>query len=246
MPGPDQKTAQAVEQELVAVAEQVFGEELVSVVLYGSYLRATFTQGSSDVNVLVILSAGRPDALREFGRQAHRLLKRFRITPLVLTRAEFTTSADVFPVEYLDIVEGHKVLIGPDVTAELDISKANLRHEIEHQLRGSLVALRQLAIAAGRNRSYRKTLLRRELRQWYGSLSAMLRGLLRLKGASAIPQSPEELVTAVNEALGLESGPIVELLRGKKDTDSIQLIDSVLERLAKLVEIVDGLVEAQG
>ena len=28
--------------------------------------------------------------------------------------------------------------------------------------------------------------------------------------------------------------------------DSIQLIDSVLERLAKLVEIVDGLVEAQG
>ena len=236
-----EKIARAVEQDFVTLAEEVFGEELVSVILYGSYLRPTFRPGVSDVNALVILSRSLPHALREFGRRGHRMVKRWRITPLILSRSEFTTSSDVFPVEYLDIVEGHKVLTGPDVTEELEINRANLRHEIEHQLRGSLVALRQLAVAAGRRRLFRNTLLQRELRQWYGSLSAMLRGLLRLKGAAEIPHPPEDLVRAVNSSLGLEPGPIVQLLRGDgSGPKGLDLVDGILERLSKLVEIVDS------
>jgi hypothetical protein len=175
------------------------------------------------------------------------LMRRNKITPLILSRREFVTSADVFPMEYLDIVETHQVLVGPDVTSELEINRANLRHQIEHQLRGNLVSLRQLAVAAGCPRLFRKVLLRRELEQWYGRLSAILRGLLRLQGIADIPSAPEKLVAAVNATFEFESGPIVQLLacrdsrRGKECPDSLELIDNLLARLTKLVEIVDGL-----
>ena len=109
------------------------------------------------------------------------------------------------------------------------------------------MSLRQLAVAAGRPRLFRKVLLRRELEQWYGRLSAILRGLLRFQGATEIPSLPESLVEAVNKAFEFESGPIVQLLacrdgNGRKECpDSLELIDNLLARLTKLVEVVDGL-----
>jgi len=241
------KTKQAVETEFVALARSVFGDRLVSLTLYGSYLKETFTPGVSDVNVLLIVGENSEEALRALGARGHRLMRRNRITPLVLSRQEFVTSADVFPMEYLDIVETHQVLMGPDVTAELEIDRANLRHEIEHQLRGNLVSLRQLAVAAGRPRLLKKVLLRRELEQWYGRLAAILRGLLRYRGIAEIPTAPEALVKEINAAFGFESGPITQLLacrdnsRREECGDSLELIDSLLARLTTLVAIVDGL-----
>lgn len=245
-------TKQAVETEFVALARSVFGDRLVSLTLYGSYLKETFTPGVSDVNVLVIVGENSEEALRALGARGSRLMRRNRITPLVLSRREFVTSADVFPMEYLDIVESHQVLMGPDVTSELEIDQANLRHQIEHELRGNLVSLRQLAVAAGRPRLFKRRLLRRELEQWYGRLAAILRGLLRFNGATEVPSAPEALVEAINKALGFESGPIVQLLacrdrsRRTECPDSLVLIDSLLARLTTLVEIVDGMSESTG
>ncbi len=246
--------AQAVEQGFPALLNEIYGDSLKSVVIYGSYLRDSFRPGISDVNVLVILEAPAPEVLRSLGRRGRRMMKRNGIAPLILGRREFLTSADVFPMEYSDIVENHRVVFGDDVTTELTLSVANLRHQVEHQLRGSLLSLRKLAIAAGRRRPFLKTALRRELIQWSGSLSAILRGLLRLRGAAGaavrsgagsevpLPTTPEALVQAVNDRLGLEPGAVLELLkcRGGDCPDAMELIDGLLERLTRLVEIVDG------
>lgn len=236
------KTKRALGVDFVELARSVFGETLESVIVYGSFLKATFTPGASDVNVLVIVGEGHEPALRELGRRGRRLMRSHRITPLVLTRREFVSSADVFPMEYLDIVETHEVLFGPDVTSELEIKTTNLRHQTEHQLRGSLVTLRQLAVASGRPRPFRKLLLRRRLEEWYGSVAAILRGLLRLHDVSPVPQAPDELVREINRVLGLEPGPVLDLLacRQGECPDSVELIDGLLERLARLVEIVDA------
>ncbi|MFW5744825.1 MAG: hypothetical protein ACOC2D_16240 [Spirochaetota bacterium] len=242
MAASTEKTKRALGVDFVELARSVFGEAVESVIVYGSFLKPTFTPGASDVNVLVVVGEGHESALRELGRRGRRLMRTHRITPLVMTHREFVTSADVFPMEYLDIVETHQVLYGPDVTRDLEISKANLRHETEHQLRGSLVTLRQLAVVAGRPRPFRKLLLRRRLEEWYGSLAAILRGLLRLHDAAEVPQAPDELVREINRVLGLESGPILQLLacRQGECPDSVELIDGLLERLARLVEIVDA------
>lgn len=230
-----------MEEGIVSLVEGSFGSEAISVIIYGSYLRSTFAPGVSDVNVLIVLRRANGDDIRRFGRQGRRFLKRNNVTPLILTQSEFLSSADVFPMEYLDIVERHTVLSGPDLSEELDLSRDNLRHQVEHQLRGSLVSLRQLVSAIDQRRFFRTTLLKRELRAWYGSVSAVLRGLLRLKGVDVTPESPDELVTAMNSAYGLEAGPLLTLVAlrqgGKADVEI--LANDLVDRLTKLVEIVD-------
>lgn len=230
------------------VVKRAFGDGLRSIILYGSVLKESFDPRRSDVNVLIVVEANREAELRELGRAGRGLIRRNRITPLVLTREEFATSADVFPMEYLDIVETHRVVFGPDVTADLDLRRDNLRHQVEHQLRGSLVSLRQLAIASGTPRPFRKTLLRSRLEEWYGRLNAVLRGLLRLYTESAIPADPVELVRRINEALGLTEGPLLLLLRRDRSDrfDPVDLIDQLLRRLAQIVAIVDRAAGSDG
>lgn len=230
-----------LEAGLSALVEKAFGNSAISVILYGSYLRSTFAPGVSDVNVLIVLTSADAEALRRFGSQGRRFLKRHNITPLILTKGEFLSSSDVFPMEYLDIVERHKVLSGPDLTSELDLDSKNLRHQVEHQLRGSLVSLRQLVAAIDQRRLFRHTLLRRELRSWYGSVASVFRGLLRLSGTGSTPETAEETVSAMNAAYGLESGPFLQLvaLRQGGKADVVALAAAVVERLTRLVEIVD-------
>jgi hypothetical protein len=232
----------AIHNDLPDLARKAFGMNLDSIIIYGSFLKPTFDPRSSDVNALVLVKEGPPAAVREFGLAGRRILRRNRITPLILTSHEFRTSADVFPMEYLDMRAAHEVITGRDATADLEIDASNLRHEVEHQLRGSLVNLRQLAIVSSRPRPFRRTLLRRRLEQWYGSLAAILRGLLRLYGTEKIPENASELLQAVNRVLGLEPGPFLQLLecRSGDCPDSLDLLDGLLERLAELVRIVDA------
>lgn len=233
----------ALRNEFVPLIQSVFEEAFVSLVVYGSFLKPTFAPGVSDVNVLIVVESANSEQLRDLGRRGRSILRRYRITPLVLARREFASSADVFPMEYLDIVDAHEVLVGPDVTAELKLTSENLRHQVEHQLRGNLVSLRQLAAASGRRRPFAKRALRHELEQWYGSLAAILRGLLRLKGVAPVPHDPVELVQRINKAFGFEAGPFLALLRARRKDgpDTIDLIDSLHERLTTLVQIVDEL-----
>jgi predicted nucleotidyltransferase len=236
-----ERTAHAIEHEFVTLCRSTFGDALESVIVYGSFLRETFRPGSSDVNVLVVVKEGHEPSLRELGRAGRRHMRKYRITPLVLTHREFMGSADVFPMEYFDIVQTHKALHGPDVAGDVTISRSNLRHEIEHQLRGNLIALRQLAVAVGHRRPFRKVLLRRRLEEWSGSISAILRAILRLHDVTPIPENPEELVRSTNQVLGLDPGPIMQLVSRRIGDypDTVLLLDALLERLRKLVEIVD-------
>lgn len=237
MPSAAERLKHAVEVDFLAKLTETFGERLDSLVLYGSYVEGNFHPGVSDVNVLVLLSEPDPDALGRLAKSAGRMMRKRRITPLILTSGEFTRSSDVFPMEYLDIAARHSVLHGEDPTATLAVDRRNLRHQLEHQMRGNLISLRQLVLAArGRRR-----LLGRELKRWYGPVAAVFRGLLRLKGVDPVPTAPDALISAVNEAFGLESGPFVELVayRNGESADPVRLAEALLLRLADLVETVD-------
>lgn len=230
---------QSIESELVSVCQTGFGSALSSVVVYGSYAAGRWVAGSSDINVLILLDRCEPAALKSFGEHGRRFLQKHRITPLVLTVGEFSSSADVFPMEYMDIIARHRVLFGADPTTHVEFSRANLRHQLEHQLRGTMVSLRQLVIAArGRNR-----LLRAELKTFAGPVAALFRGLLRLTGSTEIPSDPQELANGMNRAFGFASGPFVQLFSihaGRtREFDLRALADQLPVRLSELIEVVD-------
>ncbi|MFO8065768.1 MAG: hypothetical protein R6V29_14190 [Spirochaetia bacterium] len=235
----EQQIADAVEVQFLRHLNDAFADRLEAVLLYGSYVHGSFRAKVSDVNVLVLLSEADPEALGRLSRSMGKLMRKYHITPLILSSGEFARSSDVFPMEYLDIRDRHRVLYGDDPTLVLSIDDKNLRHQIEHQMRGNLISLRQLVLAA----HGRKRMLERELSQWYGRVAAVFRGLLRLTEADEVPSEPRALVSKVNEVLGLEPGPFMRLIafREGRTEDADTLARDLLTRLGELVRIVDAM-----
>jgi len=231
-------TKQEIEQGLVELLRRVYGKDLSSVVVYGSYVAGNYRRKSSDINLLVLLQNCSPDTLERLGREGKSLLKKHRVTPLILTTAEFTASADVFPMEYMDIIARHKVLFGEDPTKHVQFSHRNLRHELEHQLRGALVSLRQLVLAA----RGRKRVLAAELKSWTGSIAAIFRGLVRLRGDEDVPVEFAALIEQVNTLYELQPGPFLRLLsmREGEGGNPVELVAELLPRLEHLILVIDA------
>ena len=228
-----------VDQVYLPILRQIFQDNLDSVILYGSAVKGMFTDGVSDVNVLILLKQADPKSVILLGKKAKSVMKKNRITPLLLTNQEFLGAGDIFPLEYLDILSSRKVIFGTDPTEELSITRQNLRHQVESQLRGTIGAFRN-ALLGSRGRS---PALRRFLKEWFGSQNALIRGLLRLSGTDDIPQDMQSVAKALGELYSVDAGAIVELSRIRQGEKlPIQdVVEHMLLYLADVVQKVDTL-----
>ena len=166
-------------------------------------------------------------------------MRRYNITPLILTKSEFINSADVFPMEYADIGERNRVLSGSDETAALTLEKNNLRHQLEERLRGSVASLRQMLIAS----RGRKRVLSANLKILYGTLKALCRGLLNLKGIKEVPTEGTAIIDEVSKSFDMDADVLkrlIELRMGVK-MDVLKLASQTLATLEELIIIVDSM-----
>ena len=156
-----------------------------------------------------------------------------------MTRQEFRASADVFPLEYLDITDRHVLILGEDETKDLELTRHNLRHQVEDGLRGSLAVLRQAMIASGGNNRD----LRRFLKIGYGTQGALLRGLLRLKTSEETPHDRRAVVGAVEQHFDIDCSAFTNLLdlrEGGKSSPR-EVVASLQDSLSRLITVVDGM-----
>jgi hypothetical protein len=218
---------------------RIFEANLAVAMLYGSAVKGTFTDGMSDVNILVLLQKADPASVIQLGKKARSCMRKNRINPLLLTEEEYLASADVFPLEYLDIADSRKVIHGDDPTKKLDITRANLRHQVEAQLRGTIADLRRALLAS----SGRERLLRRHLKEWFGSQNALLRGLLRLGGGTAIPADVEVVAQMLGDQYGIDAAVIVELsrIRSGEKLDAAGAVERSLSYLTELARNIDSM-----
>jgi predicted nucleotidyltransferase len=126
------------------------GENLQSVILYGSAADGEFHPDFSNVNLLCILReisfaalAATAPAVEWWTRQKHH-------APLLLTSEELERSTDVFSIELLDMQQRHRLLFGDDVLSSLKIPMHLHRAQLEYELREKLILLRgRLLLVAG-------------------------------------------------------------------------------------------------
>src|SRR6266550_4135499 len=129
---------------LVGDLRATHGDNLSSVVLYGSAAAGDHIELRSDYNLLIALRRIAPEDLRlaqapmrEWQRLGHPL-------PVYFTVEELSDAADVFPIEFYQMENARIVLSGEDPFAFLKLSAANLRHQAEYELRSKLIQLRRL------------------------------------------------------------------------------------------------------
>jgi hypothetical protein len=120
--------------------KSLLGDELSAAVLYGRAAEDVAADGG-DVNVLVVMKRVELASLARLDAAVRRARKR-NVLPVFWSEEELRGSADVFPVEFLDILKRRKVLYGPDPFEGLSVDTRNLRHQVEFEFRSKLLRLR--------------------------------------------------------------------------------------------------------
>ena len=124
------------------------GENLVSILLYGSVAAGDHIELRSNHNLLIALKR---ITLADLGLSRTTMrdwLSLGQPMPVYFTVEELKRAADVFPIEFLQMEQARKVLYGSDPFEFVEISRANLRHQTEYELRTKLIQLRRLYIPA--------------------------------------------------------------------------------------------------
>src|SRR5438477_3876399 len=111
------------------------GAEFLAAYLTGSVLTRSFDPKHSHVNVLVVARELPGTVLDALARAMPPQKKRPRYDGLFFTRRQIEKSLDSFPIEWTEILERHLRIDGQDVLSGLEVSRDNLRLQLEHELR---------------------------------------------------------------------------------------------------------------
>ena len=225
---------------------RLFGQEVEAVLLYGRAARGEHLPGRSNINILVILKDLKVEHLRRYAAVHRRWKNDGIVVPLFLAIGELSASAGRFPLEWLDIQESHILLAGRDPLVELKVDNGRLRQACEQEISGNLLRLRQRFVEGDADGEAVVLLVSLSLT----ALLPCLRGLLRLSGRPA-PKSSEDLLRALQPAMGIDGSVLLEALSLKRGliTPGAQEIPRLFERylggLQTLLERIERL-KAEG
>jgi hypothetical protein len=193
---------------LVTQLRSVYGSDLHAVVLYGSAAAGEHFRDRSDLNVLVIVESVGLERMRALSAVARSWASAGNPAPLTLTREEWSASADIFPMEYADILERNRVLHGELPTEGLIVHREHLRLQVELEAMGKLLRLRQEAIISGGGEKDLLQLLEASL----STMMVIFRGALRLHGIRP-PTDYVELSRETGRVAGFDPDPFISVTR---------------------------------
>lgn len=228
--------------EFIGSLREIYRDELISVILYGSAASGELTESHSNVNLLVVLQKTDLPSLERSRNLVNKRSSR-RIEPLFLSREYVSSSSDVFPIEFLDMKENHVCLKGEDVLKEIKIDLKNLRFQCEQELKSKLLLVKQQYLRVNLKD---KRVLAQLLFRNFTSAAHILRNLVRLQGKTP-SYAKEDLFREIAAELQVGTTTLSKIWQAKKDPVRlaaaefrILLIDFVLE-LEKIVNAVDTL-----
>lgn len=182
--------------DLVSQLRKAYGTHLSAVVLYGSAAGGEHVK-QSDYNVLVLLDAIDRGSLIAASAVAGAWRDAGNPPPMTMTMDEWQRSADVFPMEYADILDRHRVLYGQPPFEGISVSTSHLRLQLEQQVMGKLLALRQAMLLAGTDGKQQVELIAASL----STMLVLFRSVLRLHG-----ERPSADNAALSERVGALAG----------------------------------------
>lgn len=198
-------------EELVRQLGLVYGDELRCVALYGSAARGERADGRADLNVLVLVDSVDMGHLKAEAAVARAWSEAGNPPPLTLTVEEWVSSADIFPMEYADILAYHRVLHGALLTNGIKVHLPELRLQLEHESRSKVLRLRHAILSAGAAPRAMSDLLRDSI----STMLVLLRAALRVAGEDP-PSDSLTTLDRVEARLGIGVEAFRRALRHKR------------------------------
>jgi predicted nucleotidyltransferase len=239
----DKTIVQEALKGLVEDLRATHGDNLASVVLYGSAAAGDHIELRSDYNILIALKLITPEDLRQAQAPMREWQRLGHPLPVYFTIEELSDAADVFPIEFHQMANARIVLYGHDPFEYVKLSDANLRHQTEYELRSKLIQLRRLYIPASVSTEKLCDLMSDSL----SSFAALFRAVLMLHGEEA-PVSKPDCVRATAQLLKLDPVPFERIFefrasdrRPASEKQANDLFGAYLFQIEQVVEAVDEL-----
>ncbi|MEO6525123.1 MAG: nucleotidyltransferase domain-containing protein [Gemmatimonadaceae bacterium] len=220
-------------EELVKQLHAAYGSRLTSVVLYGSAAGGEHIQKRSDYNVLVLVDTLAASELKAASAVARAWHEAGNPPPMTMTMTEWRRSSDIFPMEYADILDRHRILHGIAPFDGIAVAPSDLRLELEQQVMGKLLQLRQGALLAGTDGKRQAELVAASL----STMMVLFRAVLRLHGERPDGDNVS-VATRVGGLAGFDPAPFVRAVRHVHGTEKISTAESgrVLEGYLTAIE----------
>lgn len=228
-------------EELVRQLALVHGAGLRCVALYGSAARGEQVSRSGNLNVLVLVDAIDMARLRAEAAVARAWGEAGHPPPLTLTVEEWQGSADIYPIEYADILAHHRALHGALPGERPVVRRADLRLQLEHEARSKLLRLRHAVLSSGADPKSLAAVLADSV----SAILVLVRAVLRLAGEEP-PADSAATIDRYAAVTGLDAGAIRRVLAHARGTgkvsgdDAVTLMAEYLEAVAQLGRWVDG------
>jgi predicted nucleotidyltransferase len=233
------KDKQAIELYITKLIELI-GDELYSVLLYGSAAKDNFFAGSSDINLLVLVKDVTPKIMQKTASIIKGFKVRNKIDTFLADTDDIMNSADVFPIRFLDIRNHHILLYGQDVFNGIEIEDINLRLDLEGQMRNMVRNLRQSYILS----NYTSQELRDILIENFSRLSCLLTAMLHLHEIKPPPKK-QELIRKASKEFKLDLTVFEDIVQLKSGGNNLpitkmqSIYNEYIEVVDKIVEITD-------
>ena len=226
-------------QGFIQGLKDIYGEDLISIILYGSAASGEFVEKRSRLDLLVVLKNTDLEVLKK----SSKLIRAFKLSNTLFVTEEYIAgSTDIFPIEFLDMRENHAVLYGKDVLKDIQVDTRNLRFQCEQELKAKLVTLRQAYLLLNGN----APALRDVLFASFGSIVHIARNVLRIRGKKpAYPKREALKELAAEFAIDLRIWERILSAKNKEVSLSGREIEPLftgfVRGLESLVTIVDRL-----
>lgn len=217
------------------------GDNLASVVLYGSAAAGDHVELRSDYNLIIALHRITPEDLRQAQAPMREWQRLGHPLPVYFTVEELSDAADVFPIEFHQMAKARVILFGQDPFEFVKLSDAHLRHQTEYELRAKLIQLRRLYIPASVSIEKLCDLMSDSL----ASFAALFRAVLLLHGREA-PVAKPDVVRATVQLLKLNPEPFDRIFgiratgeRPATDQETNDVFAAYMAEIERVVEAVD-------
>ena len=209
--------------------------------IFGERLQAVVAFGRPDASPQPCLALVRSITAADLDECAARVASWHRAgcaTPLLLTRDEFVSSLDAFPIEYGEIIDSHRLVYGVDPFIGLTIDTEDLRRECETLVKSHLLHLRENYIECRGRQSDVGALVAEAA----PAFALILRRLARLDAAPA--ETNADLSAYAARRPGLDArvvGDVLALAGNHSDgVDAIRIYPGYLAAVEQLRRFIDS------
>jgi hypothetical protein len=227
-------------EEFATDVKAIYGDDLVSVILYGNAASGAWLAKKSDINILIIVSEIGISRLNAGFALVEKWRKHTRALPLFMTKQYISASLDSFPIEFLQMKRHHKVILGEDVLAPLEIPHENLRLKCEEQIKGKLLHLRQEYLATLGKRHRLQELIEVTL----PAFAVLFKALLFLKGVE-VPDGQRDIILLTAELYGLDQDLFQQVIQAGDKKNKMTHVElnriaaAYIAEINKLALIID-------